>query len=54
MTLDKLGRKFVRDEKQLNHIAKLKNVIDVNLQYYMEKMNHWNGTNYQQIHMIIL
>ena len=37
LTLDKLGRKFVRDKKQLNHIVKLKNVIDVNLQYYMDK-----------------
>jgi len=37
LTLDKLGDKFVRDKKQLNHIVKLKNVIDVNLQYYMDK-----------------
>ena len=36
LTLDKLGRKFVRDKKQLNHIVKLKDVIDVNLQHYME------------------
>jgi hypothetical protein len=37
LTLDKLGRKFVRDKKQLNHIVKLADVIDVNLQYYMNK-----------------
>ena len=37
LTLDRLGRKFVRDKKQLNHIVKLKNVVDVNLQYYMSK-----------------
>ena len=37
LTLDKLGRKFVRDKKQLNHIVKLKDVVDVNLQYYMSK-----------------
>ena len=37
LTLDKLGRKFVRDKKQLNHIVKLADVIDVNLQYYMDK-----------------
>jgi len=37
LTLDKLGRKFVRDKKQINHIVKLTNVIDVNLQYYMSK-----------------
>ena len=37
LTLDKLGRKFVRDKKQLNHIVKLKNVVDVNLQYYMSE-----------------
>ena len=29
LTLDKLGRKFVRDKKQLNHIVKLKDVVDV-------------------------
>ena len=38
LTLDKLGRKFVRDKKQLNHIIKLKDVVDVNLQYYMSKI----------------
>ena len=37
LTLDKLGRKFVRDKKQLNHIVKLEDVVDVNLQYYMSK-----------------
>ena len=37
MDLDKLGRKFVRDIKQLNHIVKLDDVVDVNLQYYMNK-----------------
>ena len=37
LTLDKLGRKFVRDKKQLNHIVKLKDVVDVSLQYYMSK-----------------
>lgn len=37
LDLDKLGRKFVRDKKQLNHIVKLTNVVDVNLQYYMNK-----------------
>ena len=37
MDLDKLGRKFVRDKKQLNHIVKLDDVVDVNLQYYMNK-----------------
>ena len=37
LTLDRLGRKFVRDKKQLNHIVKLADVIDVNLQYYMNK-----------------
>ena len=37
LTLDKLGRKFVRDKKQLNHIIKLNDVVDVNLQYYMSK-----------------
>ena len=37
LTLDKLGHKFVRDKKQLNHIVKLADVIDVNLQYYMNK-----------------
>ena len=37
LTLDKLGRKFVRDKKQLNHIVKLQNVVDVNLQYYMSE-----------------
>ena len=37
LTLDKLGRKFVRDKKQLNHIVKLDDVVDVNLQYYMNK-----------------
>jgi hypothetical protein len=37
LDLDKLGRKFVRDKKQLNHIVKLDDVVDVNLQYYMEK-----------------
>ena len=37
LDLDKLGRKFVRDKKQLNHIVKLDDVVDVNLQYYMNK-----------------
>ncbi len=37
LDLDKLGRKFVRDKKQLNHIVKLNDVVDVNLQYYMSK-----------------
>ena len=37
LDLDKLGRKFVRDKKQLNHIVKLNDVVDVNLQYYMNK-----------------
>ena len=37
LTLDKLGRKFVRDKKQLNHNVKLEDVVDVNLQYYMSK-----------------
>ena len=37
LDLNKLGRKFVRDKKQLNHIVKLNDVIDVNLQYYMSK-----------------
>ena len=37
LDLDKLGRKFVRDKKQLNHIVKLDDVVDVNLQYYMKK-----------------
>ena len=37
LTLDKLGRKFVRDKKQLNHIVKLKDVVYVSLQYYMSK-----------------
>jgi len=37
LDLDKLGRKFVRDKKQLNHIVKLDDVVDVNLQYYMSK-----------------
>ena len=37
MDLDKLGSKFVRDKKQLNHIVKLDDVVDVNLQYYMNK-----------------
>ena len=35
LTLDKLGRKFVRDKKQLSHIVKLTDVVDVNLQHYM-------------------
>ncbi len=35
LTLDKLGRKFVRDKKQLSHIVKLPDVVDVNLQHYM-------------------
>ena len=34
--LDELGRKYVRDKKQLNHIVKLDDVVDVNLQYYMK------------------
>ena len=37
--LDKLNsdhKKYVYDKKQLNHIVKWKNVIDINLQYYME------------------
>ena len=29
-------KKYVYDKKQLNHIVKWKNVIDINLQYYME------------------
>ena len=37
LDLDILGRKFVRDKKQLNHIVKLDDVVDVNLQYYMNK-----------------
>ena len=37
LDLDKLARKFVRDKKQLNHIVKLDDVVDVNLQYYMNK-----------------
>ena len=36
LTLDKLGRKFVRDKKQLTHIVKLTDVVDVNLQHYMD------------------
>ena len=37
--LDKLDsdhKKYIYDKKQFNHIVKLKNVIDINLQYYME------------------
>jgi len=37
--LDKLDsdhKKYVYDRKQFNHIVKWKNVIDINLQYYME------------------
>ena len=36
LTLDRLGRKFVRDKKQFNHIVKLTDVVDVNLQHYMK------------------
>ena len=34
LTLDKLGRKFVRDKKQLNHIVKLKDVNNVGCEEY--------------------
>jgi len=37
--LDKLDsdhKKYIYDKKQFNHIVKLKNVIDINFQYYME------------------
>ena len=37
--LDKLNsdnKKYIYDKKQFNHIVKLKNVIDINFQYYME------------------
>ena len=36
--LDKLNsdnKKYIYDKKQFNHIVKLKNVIDINLVYYM-------------------
>ena len=37
--LDKLNsdhKKYVHDRKQFNHVVKLKNVIDINFQHYME------------------
>ena len=37
--LDKLDsdhKKYIYDKKQFNHIIKCKNVVDINLQYYME------------------
>ena len=37
--LDKLNsdnKKYIYDKKQFNHIVKWKNMIDINLQYYME------------------
>ena len=34
--LDSDHKKYVYDKKQLNHIIKWENVIDINLQYYME------------------
>jgi len=37
--LEKLNsdhKKYVYDKKQFNHIVKWKNVIDINLQHYME------------------
>jgi len=37
ISLDTLGKKYCYDKKELNHIVKLTNVIDVNLQYYMDK-----------------
>lgn len=35
-SLNKLGKKYCYDKKELNHIIKLDDVIDVNLQYYMK------------------
>ena len=37
LELNKLGKKYCYDKKELNHLVKLDNVIDVNLQYYMKK-----------------